>query len=142
MTSETRLPILLRGSWFGMNKAFRSRISKLGLTTSQYTILRCVKENHGLSQDQLAEKISTNKNNACSLVKRMINSGLLTKRLNPSDRRSYKLFLSKKGEKLFNSSLLEAEALRKEVISFANCCNEKEITSILHKCSAAIERFR
>ena len=142
MTSETRLPILLRGSWFGMNKAFRSRISKLGLTTSQYTILRCVKENHGLSQDQLAEKISTNKNNACSLVKRMINSGLLTKRLNPSDRRSYKLFLSKKGEKLFNSSLLEAEALRKEVISFATCCNEKEITSILHKCSAAIDRFR
>ena len=142
MTSETRLPILLRGSWFGMNKAFRSRISKLDLTTSQYTILRCVKENHGLSQDQLAEKISTNKNNACSLVKRMINSGLLTKRLNPSDRRSYKLFLSKKGEKLFNSSLLEAEALRKEVISFANCCNEKEITSILHKCSAAIDRFR
>ena len=142
MTSETRLPILLRGSWFCMNKAFRSRISKLGLTTSQYTILRCVKENHGLSQDQLAEKISTNKNNACSLVKRMINSGLLTKRLNPSDRRSYKLFLSKKGEKLFNSSLLEAEALRKEVISFANCCNEKEITSILHKCSAAIDRFR
>ena len=142
MTAETRLPVLLRGAWFGMNKAFRSRISKLGLTTSQYTILRCVKENHGLSQDQLAEKISTNKNNACSLVKRMINSGLLTKRLNPSDRRSYKLFLSKKGEKLFNSSLLEAEALRKEVISFATCCNEKEITSILHKCSAAIDRFR
>ena len=142
MTSETRLPILLRGSWFGMNKAFRSRISKLGLTTSQYTILRCVKENHGLSQDQLAEKISTNKNNACSLVKRMISSGLLTKRLNPSDRRSYKLFLSKKGDKLFNCSLLEAEALRREVISFANCCNENEITSILHKCSAAIERFR
>ena len=72
----------------------------------------------------------------------MINSGLLKKRLNPSDRRSYQLFLSKKGDKLFNCSLLEAEALRKEVISFANCCNEKEITSILHKCSAAIERFR
>lgn len=142
MTSETRLPILLRGSWFGMNKAFRSRISKLGLTTSQYTILRCVKENHGLSQDQLAGKISTNKNNACSLVKRMINSGLLKKRLNPSDRRSYQLFLSKKGDKLFNCSLLEAEALRREVISFANCCNENEITSILHKCSEVIERFR
>ena len=142
MIPETRLPILLRGSWFGMNKAFRSRISKLGLTTSQYTILRCVKENLGLSQEQLAEKISTNKNNACSLVKRMINLGLLKKRLNQSDRRSFQLFLSKKGDKLFNSSLLEAEALRKEVISLANCGNEDEITRILNKCSAAIDRFR
>ena len=72
----------------------------------------------------------------------MINLGLLKKRLNQSDRRSFQLFLSKKGDKLFNSCLLEAEALRKEVISLANCGNEDEITRILNKCSAAIDRFR
>ena len=125
-----------------MNKAFRSRISKLGLTTSQYTILRCVNENVGMSQEQLAEKISTNKNNACSLVKRMIGSDLLIKRLNQSDRRSYQLFLSKKGKMLFDSALSEAKALRSEVISAVDCTDEDEIAGILNKCSVVIDRLK
>ena len=77
--NENRFPILLRGAWFGMNRAFRDRIKNLGITTAQYTTLRCLSENHEVTQDNLTELTSSNKNNVSSMVKRLISMGSVSK---------------------------------------------------------------
>ena len=78
--SEERIPVLLRGAWFGMNRAFRERLSEVGITTAQYTALRCLHENKGLNQEMLARLISTNKNNCSALVKRLDSRKLIEKK--------------------------------------------------------------
>ena len=135
LTKEDRFPILLRGAWFGMNKAFRERIGSLGLTTSQYTILRNLSGNPGISQDELAKLIGGNKNNASSLVKRMTSSGLIARKPNKSDKRAFAIFLTSKGEKLFKETTLIADNLRKEVLSGLPSNIEEELVHLLGKCS-------
>ena len=135
LTKEDRFPILLRGAWFGMNKAFRERIGSLGLTTSQYTILRNLSENPGISQDELAKLIGGNKNNASSLVKRMTSSGLIARKPNKSDKRAFEIFLTSKGEKLFKETTLIADNLRKEVLLGLPSNTEEELVHLLSKCS-------
>ena len=135
LTEDDRFPILLRGSWFGMNKAFRERIGSLGLTTSQYTILRNLSGNPGISQDELAKLIGGNKNNASSLVKRMTSSGLITRKPKKSDKRAFAIFLTLKGEKLFKETTLIADNLRKEVLFGLPSNTEEELVHLLGKCS-------
>ena len=54
LSHENRFPGATAGAWFGMNKAFRNRIKELGITTSQYTLMRCLHESQdGISQDDL-----------------------------------------------------------------------------------------
>ena len=131
---EDRFPILLRGAWFGMNKAFRERIIKLGLTTSQYTILRCLSENPGISQDELTRLIGGNKNNASALVKRMVQAKLIIKRPKKADKRAYQLFLCSKGESAYEKASMEAIGLRKKIISSLPKASEEELVALLNKC--------
>lgn len=131
---EDRFPILLRGAWFGMNKAFRERIIKLGLTTSQYTILRCLFENPGISQDELTRLIGGNKNNASALVKRMVQAKLIIKRPKKTDKRAYQLFLCSKGESAYEKASMEAIGLRKKIISSLPKVSEEELIALLNKC--------
>tara|TARA_B100001248_G_scaffold257083_1_gene239038 strand:+ start:680 stop:1090 length:411 start_codon:yes stop_codon:yes gene_type:complete len=131
---EDRFPILLRGAWFGMNKAFRERIIKLGLTTSQYTILRCLSENPGISQDELTRLIGGNKNNASALVKRMVQAKLIIKRPKKADKRAYQLFLRSRGESAYKKASMEAIGLRKKIISSLPKASEEELIALLNKC--------
>ena len=133
-SEEDRFPILLRGAWFGMNKAFRERISGLGLTTSQYTILRCLYENPGISQDELTKLIGGNKNNASALVKRMVAAKLIIKRPRKADKRAYQLLLCSKGKSAYKEAGMEAIELRKNVISNLPKVSEEELISLLNNC--------
>ena len=130
---EDRFPILLRGAWFGMNKAFRERISGLGLTTSQYTILRSLSENPGSSQEELCKLTGGNKNNASALVKRMCTSGLIDKKKRKDDKRAFELYLSENGKCIFEEAVLLATTLRQNVLAKLPTCSEKELIYLLNK---------
>jgi DNA-binding MarR family transcriptional regulator len=134
-SDEDRFPILLRGAWFGMNKAFRERISGLGLTTSQYTILRSLSENPGISQEVLCKMIGGNKNNASALVKRMVSSGLIDKKKRNDDKRTFALYLSENGEGIFEEAVLLATTLRQNVLSKLPTRSEEELIYLLNKCT-------
>ena len=132
---EDRFPILLRGAWFGLNKAFRERISGLGLTTSQYTILRSLSENPGISQEVLCKMIGGNKNNASAVVKRMVTSGLIDKKKRNDDKRAFALYLSENGKGIFEEAVLLATTLRQDVLTKLPACSEEELIYLLNKCN-------
>ena len=68
--ARRRLPILLRRSWYGLNQAFRRRISKMNLTPDQFTVIRTLLEAapEGLTQKALADAISSDPNTIASLL--------------------------------------------------------------------------
>ena len=136
--SIDRIPVLLRGAWFGMNRAFRERLSEIGITTVQYTALRCLYENKGLNQEMLASLMSTNKNNCSTLLKRLDSKELIKKKVITSDRRNFTLSLTPKGSSLFLKAEKIAKDLQKEVIGAHPVETEQKLVSLLNKCTESI----
>ena len=136
--SLNRLPVLLRGVWFGLNRVFRKRLRELGITTTQYTALRCLHENKGLNQNSLANLMSTNKNNSSALIKRLYAQGLILKEAIPSDRRNFTLNLTEKGKVTFLQAEKIASNLQREVMGVLPDNSEPNLVSILEKCTESI----
>ena len=136
--SSGRFPVLLRGAWFGMNRVFRERLKSLGITTSQYTVLRCLKEADGINQSVLSQRISTNKNNCSSLVNRLCQQGLIHKKVITNDRRNFNLKLSSKGKDIFYQAESVALDLQKEVLEKLPPHAEEQIVSSLQKITDAL----
>lgn len=79
----------------------REALAPFNLTTAQFDILSHLSRNPGLSQQALAERLLVTKGNICGLIDRLEIAGLVERRDTPQDRRSYQLFLTPNGEKLF-----------------------------------------
>ena len=56
-----RMPPLLRRAWYGLNQAFRQRVSHLGITPDQFSILRWLHEGDpaGLTQREITDLMAS-----------------------------------------------------------------------------------
>ena len=98
-----KFPVLLRGAWFGINRAFRRKLERISITPVQYTVLRNLSEGEGrvLNQQDLADLLSTNKNNLADLLNRMEDRKLVKRHDNPIDQRNKKVAITERGRKEF-----------------------------------------
>src|SRR5437660_8524684 len=97
-----RLPLLLRRAWYGMNQAFRRRIAHLGVTPDQFTVMRTLLENEGVTQRELTQLMSSDPNTVASLLERMERSGLLRRDAHEKDRRARRLRLKALGRRRYD----------------------------------------
>ena len=79
-----------------MNNALQSS----GLQGIMYKYIITIKKHPGTSQDFLAEFHSVDKSRVARVVRELEKMGYLSRSANENNRRSYKLFLTKEGEKL------------------------------------------
>ena len=112
-----KFPVLIRCCWFGLNHLFRERISELPITTVQYTVLRTIHDclPKKLNQRELAELISTNKNNLSSIVKRLEAINYIKLTGNPKDKRENKINITSIGGNIFQKSEKIAIELQEKV---------------------------
>src|SRR5262249_21687024 len=96
--ARRRLPLLLRRAWYGLNRAFRRRIVHLGLTPDQFTVMRTLLENQGMTQRELVAAMSSDANTVAALIERMETMRLVKRRLHEKDRRAHRLRLTKIGK--------------------------------------------
>ena len=111
-----RLPLLLRRAWYGLNQAFRRRITHLGITPDQFTVMRTLIENDGITQRELTQLISSDPNTVASLVNRMEKAGLLGRETHATDRRANRLRLKARGKARYAKAREIAVALQAEVL--------------------------
>lgn len=114
-----RLPPLLRRAWYGLNQAFRRRISHLKVTPDQFTVLRTLieAEPKGLSQREIAETISSDPNTIASLLERMEGNQLVERTTHESDRRAHRIRLLPQGRKTYKLVRAVALDLQSEVLT-------------------------
>ena len=120
-----KFPVLLRGAWFGINKAFRVKLEGSSVTPVQYTVLRNLVEGEGsvLSQQCLAAPLSTNKNNLADLLNRMEEKKLIKRHGNKADQRNKSVSITKDGEIEFYRARDHALTLQGEILA---CFNQEE----------------
>ena len=111
-----RLPVLLRQAWYGLNQAFRRQLTHLALTPDQFTVLRTLTEQHGITQQRLASLISSDPNTVASLVNRMENAGLIERETHEADRRANRLGVSRRGKVKYEQAREIALALQVDIL--------------------------
>jgi DNA-binding MarR family transcriptional regulator len=139
-----RLPPLLRRAWYGLNQAFRRRLAHLELTPDQFTVLRTLIEQAGLTQSQLAAAITSDPNTVASLVNRMEKAGWLERATHERDRRANRLRVSRQGKSRYEAARTIAVELQSEVLAVLPA-DEREaflgrLAVIADACRAANER--
>ena len=112
-----RLPPLLRRAWYGLNQAFRRRTVHLEITPDQFTVMRTLLENDGITQRELTSFMSSDPNTVASLLERMEIAGLLARKSHEKDRRANRLHLETAGKKKYAEAREIAIALQKEVLA-------------------------
>lgn len=111
-----RLPPLLRRAWYSLNQAFRRRTAHLEITPDQFTVMRTLLEQDGITQRELTHIITSDPNTVASLLERMEKAGLLTRKSHEKDRRANRLHLQPAGKKKYEEAREIAIDLQKEVL--------------------------
>jgi DNA-binding MarR family transcriptional regulator len=113
-----RLPPLLRRAWYGLNQAFRRRISHTGATPDQFTAMRSLLETDpkGITQGELTTIMSSDPNTIASLLERMETAGWVERKPHESDRRAYRIRLKAAGRKKYEELRTVAVELQSQVL--------------------------
>lgn len=78
-----------------------AHIKEMGLTTTQFDIVATLGNQPPMTCKELGEKTLVSKGTMTGVLERLETKGLIEKFLNIEDGRSYKIGLSKSGDKLF-----------------------------------------
>ena len=139
-----RLPILLRHAWYGLNQAFRRRITHLGLTPDQFTVMRTLLESGEITQRELTELMSSDPNTVASLLERMEKAGLIERKPHEKDRRAHRLHLLPSGRRKYVEAREIALALQAEVLGALPESRREEflehLTLVADACRAAADK--
>ena len=114
-----RLPPLLRRAWYGLNQAFRRRITHLGITPDQFTTMRILLEgeSQGLTQRELTLLMTSDPNTVASLLERMEAAGLVARRPHEKDKRARRIQLQTAGRRKYEAAREIAVALQSEALA-------------------------
>lgn len=77
-----------------LRRIFNERVTPLGLTQAQWRALVQLSRNQGLNQVGLSELLEVQPITVARLIDKLVASGLVERRPDPSDRRSQRLFLT------------------------------------------------
>jgi DNA-binding MarR family transcriptional regulator len=79
-----------------MRRSFNARARSVGVTRPQWQVLTVLIRNEGIHQGALAEKLEVEPMTVCRMVDRLQEAGLIERRADPDDRRSWLLFATEK----------------------------------------------
>lgn len=114
-TAVQKMGIVSRLAW----EYAREKMDTDGLSSVQNKVCIAIYNDPGLSQDDVAHELGMDKSSIAKLIAKLMEGNYVTRETNPQDRREYKLYLDKRGEKAVN-----------ELVSYLNEFQERFISSI------------
>lgn len=100
-----------------IRRSFDARVRVLGVTRPQWQVLSTLYRREGISQAALAEAIDSEPITICRIVDRLEDGGLVERRPDPGDRRSWQLFLTARGMAVVDELRPHAEALHEDAFA-------------------------
>lgn len=120
-------------------RRLRKEAEKLGIKWTTLTLLKDIELLGPVTQKQLAQENHLSGPTVSVLISEMIEEGLVKRTINPEDKRSSTLLLSKKGEKRLES---EGSKLQASLLPLLNSLTETEIENLLSGELALSKQFR
>ena len=98
-----------------LSEEFNRRLESYGVTRVNWIAIYYIGENDGISQRELAKKMDVNESSIARLLDRMEKEELTVRTKDPHDRRTARVSLTEKGEKLRISLIPLAEEFQNDV---------------------------
>lgn len=111
---EDNLATMLSDAARQIRRSFDARARGIGVTRPQWQVLVALRRNEGINQGGLAEVLEVEPITVCRMVDRLQDADLVERRPDPTDRRSWRLFLTPKGDGLIDQLRPLGEALMTE----------------------------
>ncbi len=83
-----------------VQQMFKARLAPLGVTPGQYAVLACLWDGDGKTAKQLAEELFLDGSTMTGILDRIEQKGLISKQVDPKDRRAIRVMLTEKGRAL------------------------------------------
>lgn len=107
---------LLTVSQHEVFQKFFSRLSPYGITPGQYGILNCLWENGPTTPKEIARALRLENSTISGALDRMQRQGLISRVLDPNNRRSIQVIATPQAEALKEDVLREVETLNSEIL--------------------------
>lgn len=114
-----------------MRTIFDRRAREIGLTRSQWLVVRRLYRNPGASQSELAEMMEIEKASAGRLIDRLERNGWVQRRPDAADRRINRLFLTKRAVKVNASIHPIAEEMVDEALEGLSKADRAKLTDLI-----------
>jgi DNA-binding MarR family transcriptional regulator len=100
MALDDSIGFILNHAGRRVSQLLTSRLQPYGITTEQWTVLSRLAEQDGISQKLLAQRAEKDQTNLTRILDHLERKGLVERRANAADRRSFLTHITAKGEEL------------------------------------------
>jgi DNA-binding MarR family transcriptional regulator len=112
---------------------FAERLSVLDLAPSDAGILRMLRTQSGLSQQELASRLKIHPSRLVAMLDNLEKRGFVERRPNPDDRRLYSLYLASGGEEVLGKIGRIAREHQQALLPALNSEERETLTALLQK---------
>jgi len=110
---------------------FDRRVRALGLTRSQWLVLRRLDRNPGAAQSELADMLEVEKATAGRLIDKLEENGWVERRADPADRRIKRIYMTAKGEEMNKIIRPIARAMVEDALSELSAGEREKLTDMM-----------
>ncbi|PLT33441.1 MarR family winged helix-turn-helix transcriptional regulator [Bacillus sp. V5-8f] len=121
------ISILIHQTDLSLTGLIKSKLAPLNLAPEQNLIMLLLWEQDGLSQNEIAEKLSKDKTNIARMVFNLEKKGFIRRDISQTDRRSLTVFLTDEGHELGKKVIPITEEFNRTV---CNGITEEELKTV------------
>ena len=104
-----------------------------GLSVDQWVVLKQVGENNGCSQVEIGNSTVKDAPTTTRIIDQLVNKNLISKQLDPEDRRRYMVFLTEKGQRLIERLLPVVQEYRQIPLKGFSETEQKQLLENLQR---------
>lgn len=111
------------------------RLKPYGLTQEQWAVLNLLWETNGVTQKELAVRSLKDQPNMTRILRRLEQKGLIVRKGNSEDRRSYIISITPKGQQMREATIDVALKIRQQAFAGLNLEESEKLRSMLTRIS-------
>lgn len=131
VTEARYLAFLLMEAARLQRTVFDRRVRKFGFTRTQWMVLRRVGDQPGVNQSELAELLEVEKATAGRTIDKLEAFGWLERRMDETDRRVKRVYLTELGRRIHRDITPIAESMVEEELAGLNDRDREKLTDLL-----------
>lgn len=113
------------------NQLFQ-RFKEDDITPEQWSVLTCLWQQEGVSPKELADLIYKDKPNTNRILEKLQAKGLILRKLHPTDRRAYQIYLTERGWAIKDKLIAKVTQLQDEVTAGMEQAQVEELKRLLN----------
>jgi DNA-binding MarR family transcriptional regulator len=116
-----------------MRRRFDERARLIGVTRTQWRVLKFLQRGEGINQGGLADMLEVEPITACRMIDRLEEAGLVERRRDPADRRAWQIFLTERARPLLDDLGILADELLDSALAGISPGDHDLVMTTLHR---------